>query len=177
MGDFRVEIKVKNGRLYRAIRGAGFSTVAAFCNAFGLRQGAVGALLGMKISPLRKDRSDWTKTAYDLSSALHLEPEELWPAHMRHLTANGDVVCEMNLADLAALPQSGSFDTTDLPKLLAALPDRPRRMIEARYLQGDTLTDVARDNGVTVERIRQIEHKALRRMREKAKRLHLMPVA
>lgn len=55
-----------------------------------------------------------------------------------------------------------------LHKALAKLDDRSRRIIEARWLREDdqaTLQDLADQYGVSAERIRQIESKALKTMR------------
>jgi RNA polymerase sigma-32 factor len=54
-------------------------------------------------------------------------------------------------------------------KALASLTDRERRIIETRYLTDEkapTFRAVARDHGVCHERIRQLEMRALRKMRE-----------
>jgi RNA polymerase sigma-32 factor len=61
-----------------------------------------------------------------------------------------------------------------LEKALASLDDRSRRIIEARWLDENsdgsvgtaTLHELASEFGVSAERIRQIEAKALRKMRE-----------
>lgn len=58
--------------------------------------------------------------------------------------------------------------TEGLKTALAKLDDRSRRIIEARWLREDdqaTLQDLADEYGVSAERIRQIESKALKSMR------------
>ena len=58
--------------------------------------------------------------------------------------------------------------STGLVKALENLDDRSRRIIEARWLtekEPATLHDLADEFGVSAERIRQIESKALARMR------------
>jgi RNA polymerase sigma-32 factor len=55
-----------------------------------------------------------------------------------------------------------------LKRALAKLDDRSRRIIESRWLVEDdpaTLQDLADEYGVSAERIRQIEGKALKSMR------------
>ena len=55
-----------------------------------------------------------------------------------------------------------------LHRVLAKLDDRSRRIIEARWLREDdsaTLQDLASEYGVSAERIRQIESKAMKAMR------------
>lgn len=62
-------------------------------------------------------------------------------------------------------------------KALASLSDRERRVIEMRFGlnngQGRTLEEVGKELGVTRERIRQIEAKALRKLRHPRRSRHL----
>lgn len=71
--------------------------------------------------------------------------------------------CEM-LAD----QQIEVLQTTGLENALASLDERSRRIVTARWLQEDggaTLHDLAAEFGVSAERIRQIEQKAMQKMR------------
>jgi RNA polymerase sigma-32 factor len=50
--------------------------------------------------------------------------------------------------------------------LLAKLPERDRTIIKRRYLSDDTLDAIGTDLGVSRERVRQLEAKALKRLRK-----------
>lgn len=68
---------------------------------------------------------------------------------------------------LATLEQE-HLETTGLAKALASLDERSRRIVEARWLSqnnGATLHDLADEFGVSAERIRQIEQKAMQKMK------------
>jgi RNA polymerase sigma-32 factor len=68
---------------------------------------------------------------------------------------------------LSAIEQE-HLQTTGLANALASLDERSRRIVEARWLsQGDssTLHDLADEFGVSAERIRQIEQKAMQKMK------------
>jgi RNA polymerase sigma-32 factor len=79
------------------------------------------------------------------------------------------------LADAAEGPaefverrQTEELESEGLAKALAALDDRSRRIVQARWLaQGEskTLHELADEFGVSAERIRQIEAKALQKMK------------
>jgi RNA polymerase sigma-32 factor len=59
-------------------------------------------------------------------------------------------------------------ETTGLSHALQNLDDRSRRVVEARWLQdkgGKTLHELADEFGVSAERIRQIEQKAMQKMK------------
>ena len=64
--------------------------------------------------------------------------------------------------------QSARLKSEGLEKALASLDARSRRIIEARWLREQdqaTLHDLAAEFGVSAERIRQIENKAMQKMR------------
>ncbi len=177
MTDFAVKVTVRNARLLRAIKAAGFATQAEFAKFIGTTPQRIGELLNFKLKPIAN--GDWSSLAMDISSALRTEPEHLWPHHMRDLlTARNSVEAEIDAEQLAqiAAPSSLEVDKPLLAKLVAAITHPKRRaMIVARFgLTGEpeqTLEDIAKDFRVTRERIRQCELRSFREMREKARRM------
>jgi RNA polymerase sigma-32 factor len=123
---------------------------------------------------------------------LKVKPEEV--AEMETRLAGGDIPLEgrsdeegESYAPIAYLEDPGAEPSQVLERrdndvlqdegvrgALAALDPRSRRIVEARWLDENadgsvgsaTLHDLAREFGVSAERIRQIEAKALRKMRE-----------
>jgi RNA polymerase sigma-32 factor len=71
-------------------------------------------------------------------------------------------------AELVERTQTEALASDGLARALASLDDRSRRIIEARWLREDdsrTLHELADEFGVSAERIRQIEAKALQKMK------------
>lgn len=71
-------------------------------------------------------------------------------------------------ADALEAQQTEYNETTGLKNALQNLDDRSRRVVEARWLQekgGKTLHELADEFGVSAERIRQIEQKAMQKMK------------
>lgn len=177
MTDFAVKVTVRNARILRAMKAAGFNSNADLARFIGTEPGRVGELLNFKRKPIAN--GDWSTLAMDISSALRIEPEHLWPHHMRDLlTARNSVEAEIDAEQLAqiAAPTNMEIDKPLLTKLVAAITHPKRRaMIEARFgLTGEpeqTLEDIAKDFRVTRERIRQCELRSFREMREKARRM------
>ena len=127
----------------------------------------------------------------DVASALNVKPEEV--SEMETRLSGGDVALEGRVEDgeeeyapIAYLADSGSepvqvlerrdhdrLQTDGIRAALDVLDTRSRRIIEARWLSEDsdgnvgtaTLHDLADEFGVSAERIRQIEAKALQKMR------------
>jgi len=126
-----------------------------------------------------------------MARELHVKPEEV--AEMETRLSGGDVALEGRiddgeeefapidyLADAESEPtqvlQRRQYDilqTEGVREALERLDPRSRRIIEARWLNEDvdgrvgtaTLHDLAEEFGVSAERIRQIEAKALQKMR------------
>ena len=129
----------------------------------------------------------------DMARELRVKPEEV--VEMETRMAGGDVSLENRVdeeADAAPAPIAYLSDPESEPtqvlerrrtdvlqsdgvlRALDALDARSRRIVQARWLDENedgsvgtaTLQDLANEFGVSAERIRQIEFKALRTMRE-----------
>jgi RNA polymerase sigma-32 factor len=71
-------------------------------------------------------------------------------------------------AQILERAETASNRSAGLTRALAKLDDRSRRIIEARWLREDdpaTLQDLATEYGISAERIRQIESKAIKSMK------------
>jgi transcriptional regulator with XRE-family HTH domain len=177
MTDFAVKITVRNARILRAMKARGFESQADLARYMGQSPQHINAIVNFREKPIA--HGDWSSLAMDISSALRTEPEHLWPHHMRDLlTARNSIEADISAEELAKLaaPSSLEVDKPLLAKLLSAVTHpRRRAMIEARFgLNGEpeqTLEEIARDHKVTRERVRQLEAKAIRQMREKARRM------
>jgi RNA polymerase sigma-32 factor len=127
-----------------------------------------------------------TKEAFEIAKDLGVKPEEVFEMETR-LTGRdvaldpqpdeeGDAVTPIAyLTDVENEPvhlleraETETNQAEGLKRALAKLDDRSRRIIEARWLvekDSATLQELADEYGVSAERIRQIEGKALKTMR------------
>lgn len=175
MSDFNIQIKVRNGRLLRAIR-ARYKSSADMCRKCNISVTGLSAYLVMKENPVSVS-GDWKQSAYDISSAVGLEPEEIWPAYMRQVSMKTNTVSlDMTLDQVGELIESGENSLSirlSAMKLLNSdcLTDRYRRILEKRLLEDKTLGEVAKEENVSAARIRQIEVKSLRAI-HRASSLH-----
>lgn len=123
----------------------------------------------------------------NIAKVLNVKPEEVLEMEARldgheiSLEANIDddsdehyspiaYLQDESLAPLEAIEakQAEEAKTTGLSQALQNLDDRSRRVVEARWLQdkgGMTLHELADEFGVSAERIRQIEQKAMQKMK------------
>lgn len=172
MTDFSVKITVRNARILRAMRAAGYTSQADLARAMGKKScSSVNGFAAFRVSPLLSDGS-WSEMAMDLSSMLHVEPEELWPEALRSIRwsrNSREVLLGSDEARQIEAPRTAEVDKVALSKLISILSPGERRVIDARYGfdgQGErTLEEIAKEMGVTRERIRQREAKAMRLMK------------
>jgi RNA polymerase sigma-32 factor len=127
-----------------------------------------------------------TKEAHEIAKDLGVKPEEVFEMETR--LSGRDVALEPQAGDdeeavapiayltdnenepaqLLERAETERNRTDGLKRALSKLDDRSRRIIEARWLvekDAATLQELADEYGVSAERIRQIEGKALKAMR------------
>jgi RNA polymerase sigma-32 factor len=142
-----------------------------FFNLRSLKQG-LGALGASEVKSIAKELGVKAEEVVEMETRLSgqdvaLEPlsedDENTFAPIAYLAAD-----EAEPAALIEEEQTRSRRTEGLEKALATLDPRSRRIIEARWLnedQSSTLHQLADEFGVSAERIRQIENKALTKMK------------
>lgn len=169
--DFRVVVKVQNGRLWDAIKRCGFESVKAFSEASDVHMQTVYKLLAMQLSPLDSDGKDWRPSVKKLCEFTGDIPEDLFPESIPVVPINtaafyasADDVQDMIEHRLSAKKLVAVFSESWTPK--------EKKVLEYRA-QDMTLDDVGEILGVGRERVRQIEAKALRRARVVAGMKHL----
>jgi hypothetical protein len=174
VSDLAIEFRVKNGRLKRAILATGVSSYAEFCRKYGFAQQVVSALLGMRKSAWSEQKGDWKDIAYDISAAVHREPEELWPAELRTVALKNNAGEFGMTLDEATTLGAPAMRSHAIKALAHCLTPREMKAVTA-IAKGQTLDEAAKglgENGTNIsrERARQIYLKGVRRMREEARK-------
>lgn len=182
--DYRLEMKIRNNRILELIEETGAKTIGEFCRineVVAKDNGHIGDLVNMKVSPLNRE-GDFTPVVKRLCDALVCSPEDLFThdqmmaeleTNKRTLKVNEAQVKfmlshepeQVLLEDMVAKDQ---LDTA-LAAMVEELTPREAKVIKMRFgLEGTepmTLNEVAKKFDVCGQRIRQIEMKALRKMR------------
>ena len=180
MKDYRVEVKVKNNYLFKLMESYGLSNAAELSRASGLAQTAIGKVLNLKVPAFTK-KGETTATAQALCDFFTCSVYDLFPPqHIDDPLQINSGAIEANMAELTSsnllaggtdpLQILSHGDATDLvAAAVGKLTDRERTIVNARFgLEGEspkTLAEIKEIVGVNPERIRQIEQKALRKLR------------
>ncbi len=186
--DFLLEIKVRNGRVMSAIRGAGYDSVARFCRDHDVGYTSAVLLISLKKSPIHKLTGGWCKAALELSDALRTMPEDLFPEEWREMKLSTNKVERyISQEDMIALqavtnPETAAQRSIAVDKLdeaLESLMPRYAHVLRLRFgLGGEgkkTLEECSQELGVTRERVRQMEIKALRILKHPSRK-HLLDI-
>lgn len=181
MSDYRVRISVRNARLLRAIEQAGYRPGAQFADAVGISYStSLLPYLNLTRSPLTPDGL-LRECAWALCDFLNASPSDLWSdAQLEPLKQNHSSV-DLDAESVQALVSGPP--TVDNPLRLASreqanrilrdaigdLTPREAFVIRERFFADSSLEEVAEKMGITRERVRQVECKALRTLRHKSR--------
>ena len=189
MTDYRVQIKVRNARLLRAIEKAGHQPGQIFAREVGISYtGHLLPYLNLKRTPF-DENGDLRPCAEMLCVFLNRLPDELWSEEQRYPLVTNAAEIELSAAsvhELLASPSDCADPLSLLEKkqasqavdaLLDTLTPREAEVLRLRHgIDGEpmNLEEMAKAKGCSRERIRQIEAKALRKLRAPARQTALM---
>ena len=172
--DFEISIRVKNARLVNKIKETGATSVKQFAERYDIGYQSVSQCLALKITVYDKkfNLRIMPKKLGDIFNCppTELFPESVWYEAMKVTTAS----VEMDEEEIKrALPYLSRGEIPALENQIfaeqikkigeAVLTEREKYIVDLRMT--DTLCDIAEELGLPSERIRQIEGKALRKMR------------
>lgn len=204
--EYKVTISVKNNLLYSAIMATGCKNIKEFSLRYKIPYSSIIPLISMRDSPVTacrtKNLSDgniWKPVVIKICSALNTIPENLFTDRQVNYTGKSKKMVEISENEIVAflamqqqcltgndplLQIEDNSEQTELKraleKALETLSTRERLVIIYRFglFEHDehTLDDCAANFNVTRERIRQIEAKALRKLRHPSRLAHLSTV-
>ncbi len=186
--DVRIEIKVRNNLILSKMEEMGILSVAELCRQMGQPslQSPLGELIGMKAAARQPRSGEWTLLALKLAEFFRCMPEDLFSeSQQRDKLEKNTVHAEISYAEIVQIasqvptPQlavQASNLRRSITQALLSLSSREERILRLRFGFGCeelTLQEVADLLGVNRERIRQIEARALRKLRHPARSKHL----
>ena len=188
----RLELRARNNVLWHAIFDV-YESVASFCRAHDLNQSLVGGLLNLSVSPTTTS-GDYTVTAIRLASVTGISPGFLFPSDIYRASMPKRLVAEVpaeRMKALSAIPKEylalqphveDDIERAELREriraLLPTLSPREQTVLSLRFGLDDgvenTLLDIGNTLGIGQERVRQIEAKAIRKLRHPSRSRQLM---
>lgn len=177
MKDYRITLKVRNNRILRAVEETGNKFGGKWCRANGVDYSKAVQLVAMTASPIN-DEGHLIEAAVQLCDALNKTPDDLWSREQIYPLEKNFSELEMNHEQVVSLLSNeqrvGELDTSQIENkeaarlignALATLTRQEEKVINLRFYKDMTLDECASSLDVTRERIRQIEKKALRKLR------------
>jgi len=186
MSDYKVTIKVQNNNILKLIESRGYVSALHFSKATGYSYSAISKLINMREAPVGKTGA-LRPAVYHLAEVLNCIPEELFSeAQMEAAMESNKRTLQVGEAEMQFMLNHTLEPTlledqlhfqrlpSKIESLLETLTPREAKVISLRYgvngSDASTLDEVAEVFDVTRERIRQIEIKALRKLRQPHRR-------
>ena len=188
---YRIKITVKNNLLLTAIEQAGYKSAAEFARAIGLTEQEVSALVALRNAPINQD-GEFSPNAKRIMEALGAAPSDLWTTEQLNMKLKRNTkedffsapTIQAILGGNVAQLEGSVYEESEKPeevlnkkelkaeleKVLGTLTPRETKVLQLRFgLDGcgeHTLEEIGDMLDIGKERVRQIEAKALRKMRD-----------
>lgn len=179
-GEYAVKVTVRNALILRRMKALGIKSQTELAWRAGISLRQVNALITLRRAPKRQHDGEWVDDAFSLSSALQVEPEELWTEKQRGMALRrNSYEVNMNEEEVQRLATTGGVERLAVDRerskvintALLKLTPREELVVRRRFFEGDSTDEIAKDWGVGRVRINQIEAKALRKLRHPARGL------
>lgn len=193
MKEYRIDLKIKNNLILKKIEEAGYKTLGEFCRLNGMKNQSsrIGEFINLKRSPLTSE-GEFYDIILKISDLLMCSPENLFSeeqmtmelktnkrsievqeAEIKFMIKNNN-----NIKSLEEIIYNENL-SNKIEESLNLLTPREEKVLKMRFGIDDgkehTLEAIGKIFGVQKERIRQIEAKALRKLRHPDRRLKLLP--
>ena len=187
VNPYLIKISIRNNLIIKAIHKAGYRNVSQFCEQNGMAKTQLTELISFRTPPLTKE-GEFREPAKKLMEGLCALPTELWTAEqltmeLKRNTSTKEVNLDAMLSVLGINAEE-ALQMIEPPKpdevleekekaevvseMLDSLTPKEARVLRMRFGIGcdeHTLEEVGKKLDVTSERIRQMEAKALRKMK------------
>jgi RNA polymerase sigma factor (sigma-70 family) len=180
--EYRIDIKVRNNLILTKIESLGYKSVHDFCNASGISYPTLLNFTNMK-NPIFDTKGRIKKSIQKLCDLLNCIPEEIFSASQMEasLKSNKRTLQVKEAEMMFLMDQSNNQnileDLTERQQMedlteeaLGTLTQREEKIIQMRFGLGEykkehNLNEISGEFNLSSDRIRQIEQKALRKLR------------
>lgn len=178
--EYAVKVTVRNGLILRRMKELGIKSQVELAKRAGISHQVLNSLITLRKAPRNTYTGEWIDAAFALSSALQVEPEELWSSAQQGMALKRNSY-ELNM-DEEEVKQLASGENADklalgkersrlLKRALGTLTPREEQIVRRRFFEEETLGEIATDWNVTTGRALQVEAKALRKLKHPSRGL------
>lgn len=186
--EYNITLKIRNNLLLRAFKAKGEVPGKVLADKIGITYGMLNKYIALKESPIDK-ADDYKESALRICDFLNMSPRDLWTDEQLTPLEKSTVELEISYEQISPyLPSTDdptlNLECGDLKQTIDTIlenlnPSNPdyRYVVERRFgLTGPpaTFNELAEELGISHERVRQIEAKALRMMRHPSRSIHLV---
>ena len=174
MKDYELQLKIKNAPMLNVMRLQGYETAAQLSRECGIAQVTIGKMLNLKVSAYNS-KGVVRSYVQDVADFLKVPYEMIYPeAHLNDSLKLNTFSAQVSTDDMVALTNDSStidpsllidVDRADITKMTQGLTNREQTVLIMRNRDELTLRQVGDKLDVAQERVRQIEQKALRKLR------------
>jgi len=175
MNDLRIIIKIKNNLIWKRAEliWGNIKTQAELSKLLEIRQDKIGLILNFKYNPVDRN-GNWKILSMKLSEKLKCFPEDIFPKYFEKVIKNKyQIECDSKVwFDLIEYKQKTPEEKyiieenkNFLQETLTKLNPREEKIIKMRFFEEKTLREIASEFNVSPDRIRQIEARAIRKLR------------
>jgi RNA polymerase sigma factor (sigma-70 family) len=179
MEDYKLQLKVQNGHLFRMMESRGLRTVAELSRATGVNQVELGKIANLKkavyahsgklISSYEKLCSFFFCDITDLVPEQHIVNPLLNSVTEKYVTKYELAALEIDSTNPSLMIDKDSISVESILEK-SPLSERQQRVIKGRFEDGKTYSQIGRDLDITSTRVRQIESNALCTLRRASSR-------
>ena len=183
--DYELQIKIKNAPLLNMMRQYGLENAAQLSRKTGIGQSELGKMLNMKYSPFLAN-GEMRKSVSDVCEFFCCAIDDIWPEeNLYNPLKNNDVKRQVSFEQLQSLEQVSScptiflenlddYENAGFDKMVNRLTPREKSVLSMRFVEGLTLGEVAKKEGVSRGRLWHIEQKAIYKLRHPIHRENLL---
>ena len=173
--EYRVKVSVSNNLLIQAIENAGYKNQSDFARAIDCNASYINMLCGLRVSPINQE-GEFTKVANIVMEALGACPTDLWTEEQLTMSlkksSSWSVMGREELNELMHGAPKSLLESVAGQELKKAMDEvrktltfREQQLIGMRFDDDKSLEQIGEELGVSRERVRQMEVKALRKLR------------
>lgn len=172
--DYKLSVKVENANIIKAITDAGYNVGGKFCDEIGISYSRLRHFINMQTTPLEED-GFFKQDVIRLCEVLNKSPSDLFTdEQLTETLETNKAELYLDKESLSAVLGGSELSNKRIEQaevvdsLLEKLRDRERYVIDLLYVDGLTLEEAGEEMGVTAPRVRQIQQKALSKLRHAA---------